>query len=135
MFNYYDTVAPRSPADVVWTVSNGITTDEIKFDDMINEYFLIKSTGVGAMGRNNGEYWDGWDPVSHNFSEEVRLQNSAASSQFKVPAFGRVINNSGANNLSRIEPVLREVSTQEKASGCQDRARLITRFPRAKPLC
>lgn len=103
--NYNPFMKPTRPHDVVWLVSSGATSDELNFDDMLNNNAFIISEMVAAYSWVNDSKFrmtgfDGWHELSGTFTRQVKVQNGATtlSNSWIVPAAGDVSN-------GRIEPV------------------------------
>lgn len=103
--NYNPHMKPARPHDVVWLVSSGATSDELSFDDLLNENAFIVSEMVAAYSWKNGNRfrmtgYDGWNELIGAWSGQVKVQNSATTLPHKwvVPDSGDVVH-------GRIEPV------------------------------
>jgi hypothetical protein len=89
----------RTPRDVVWPFSFGKGTDEVAFDDYIDENMFIYSDMNAAFSGDS--YLNGFSQNGNFNSNDIRLQNAATSTlpQWNPPSFGVVTGN------ARIEPV------------------------------
>lgn len=103
--NYNPHMKPGRPHDVLWLVSSGATSDELNFDDMLNNHAFIVSEMVAAHAWDNNSrfrmtVFDGWHEATGTFTGQVKLQNSAATlpDSWVVPDAGHVFN-------GRMEPV------------------------------
>ena len=122
LLTQFATTTPVTPRDVVWHMSNGVGTDKIAFDDLLDPAALIVSNmqpSITQLYTDTGESmgipknWNGQvreltsqvafvadyvlDPEAH---EDIHLQNGATSLTLNVPAFGVVRAGTG-----RTEPV------------------------------
>ena len=90
MFNHRQEMQPRSPADVVWLVSNGKATDELVFDDYMNPDGFIISNMIASVSGRRLLYQDG------RFGD-IQLQNAAAAlpDRWRTPAYGLVREGTG----------------------------------------
>ncbi|OUS02202.1 hypothetical protein A9Q81_09150, partial [Gammaproteobacteria bacterium 42_54_T18] len=107
--NFWQPLRPVSPKDVTWLASTGRHTVELAFDDYLNPNAFIVSNMVGLLDRLDrdprsarfaADYKDGWSVADQAFTQEVRVQNSAAA----LPEFWH-IPRSGKLHNARIEPV------------------------------
>lgn len=103
--NYNPHMKPTRPHDVIWLVSSGATSDELNFDDMLNDNAFIVSEMVAAYAWPNQSMFrmtgfDGWHEATGTFTGQVKVQNAATTlpDTWVVPAAGDVRN-------GRIEPV------------------------------
>ncbi len=102
--NFWKTIKPITPRDVVWTVSSGRQTDELAFDDYLNPDGFIVSNMAGALDSDNNNdismtYFDGWNQADLDFTNPVRVQNSATALPYvwDIPQYGDV-------HFGRLEP-------------------------------
>jgi hypothetical protein len=96
-FFYSKNFKPRLSRDVVWTGSVGTMTDDISFDEGLDNRLLLLADMNAALqffpGQTQFTYFNG-NPNNGNPSSEIRLQNVASSG----PAYGVVVG-------GRVEPV------------------------------
>jgi hypothetical protein len=104
---------PVTPRDVVWTLSRGLATTEVAFDDFMDPYVLLfaemnasweveKDGSVPGYNPRNGTLNDGFRLGGERFVHDpgrIRLQNAAASRMYPVIRDGAV------DGPARIEPV------------------------------
>jgi hypothetical protein len=123
LLNYDPNAHPVTPRDVVWTMSTGVATDEIAFDDFVDPNAFIVSNmqaSITQLYLEDGAstsfpvYWNGqvrtidapYLPLPELYilhpeeDAEIHVQNAATSLRWQVPAYGLVEAGSG-----RIEPV------------------------------
>lgn len=120
IFNYKEELKPVTPRDVTWLMSNGVSTDEIVFDDYLDPNAFIVSNMQASItrgirnisGSNTPQYHDGkirnvymgaYNPTVNHFTggrEDIHLQNAATSLDWQVPGYGLVKVDTG-----RVEPV------------------------------
>lgn len=114
---------PVTPRDVVWLMSNGVGSDEIAFDDLLDPNAFIVSNMQASITQHYDEELEMFTslPVHHNGQvrtndlgipaaqlyvlhpeedAEIHLQNGATSLDWKVPAYGLV-----EAGVARVEPV------------------------------
>ena len=100
--------AAVTPRDVVWTISRGLNSDEVAFDDYIDPHVVLLGEMNAAWkfsgGVSHGQYEDGFqqDSSTHTFSQDptaIRLQNSATSPVYKIADPGRI------EGGGRVEPI------------------------------
>lgn len=115
LFNQLGSMKPASFADVTWLLNNGKASDEVVFDDYLNDNSFIISPMNGSV--TYGETLPSQDPatpmvMTHNtgwngngFSGAVHLQNAATSEHWVLPAYGIPVNGVGSAYVGRIEPV------------------------------
>lgn len=103
--NYNPHMKPVGPHDVIWLLSSGATSDEVSFDDLLNNHAFIVSDMVAAYGWSNQNRfrmtgYDGWNELTGSWRGQVKVQNAATTlpAQWKVPEAGDVVH-------GRIEPV------------------------------
>lgn len=103
--NYNPNVKPVSPHDVVWTVSSGVATDELSFDDMLNNNaFIVADMATAFTAINDSPFrmtaFDGWNEFWGDWRGQVKVQNAATTlpNTWVVPHSGDVVH-------GRIEPV------------------------------
>ena len=107
IFNYHLGSLPSTVRDVVWDITRGLTTEEVVFDDFLDPHVLLLAEMNAAWKNsaahaNMGSYKDGFSTSGDRFAYDpgaIRLQNSATSAMYPIPAAGRVEGN------ARIEPV------------------------------
>ena len=106
LFNMHDHMIPGTPRDVVWTMSRGLVTDEIAFDDYMDPKHIIYSQmdaawdQIGSQNLHNGFNLK-QGKFDHNIggTSTIKLANAASSPLFSLPAGGEVV------GPGRIEPV------------------------------
>lgn len=82
--NFWKSMRPVTPSDVVWHHSSGAGSDELVFDDFLYENSFIVSSMVQST-TNNGNV------IAQFVGDSPRVQNAAASEHWNVPAFGSVV--------------------------------------------
>ncbi|CAN5381187.1 hypothetical protein BH11MYX1_BH11MYX1_17210 [soil metagenome] len=99
-----------TPRDVVWSITRGLATDEVAFDDFMNPNLILFAEMTAAWeatgSPKDGLLDDGFAasgsganaPFTHD-SSAIRIQNSAASALVPLAATGRI------EGEARIEPV------------------------------
>ncbi|HET8869361.1 MAG TPA: hypothetical protein VFM48_02850, partial [Aquabacterium sp.] len=99
LFAFSAAFKPRTPRDVVWQISQGKGTDEVAFDDYVNENVFIYSDMNAAFA--GATYLNGFSAAGSFNSNLIRLQNAATStlSGWVPPSYGAVEGN------ARVEPV------------------------------
>lgn len=100
LFNAYTVMRPTLPRDIVWTMNNNLTSDEIAFDDYLESRALIISTMTGSMSLN-GSWWkyhNGYSRFQTSQTESVLIQNAATTLDYPIPAYGYL-------DRGRLEPV------------------------------
>ncbi len=104
-FNYNPNFHKSMPQDVVWLGSSGTATDELSFDDLLNQHAFIVSDMQTAFTWKNASPFrltpmDGWNHLFAKFIGKVAVQNSATTlpNQWVVPSAGEVLH-------GRVEPV------------------------------
>ncbi len=99
LFAFSTAFKPRTPRDVVWAVSQGKGTDEVAFDDFVDENVFIYSDMNAAFA--GATYLNGFTASGSFNSNNIRLQNAATStlSGWQPPSAGDVSGN------ARVEPV------------------------------
>ncbi len=99
LFAFSSSFQMRTPRDVVWPISQGKGTDEIAFDDYIDENVFVYSDMNAAF--SGATYLNGFTANGNFNSNNIRLQNAATSTlrDWNPPSFGVVTGN------ARIEPV------------------------------
>jgi hypothetical protein len=99
LFAFSAAYQPRTPRDVVWPISDGKGTDEVPFDDYIDENIFVYSDMNAAF--SGADYLNGFSATGSFNSANIRLQNASTStlSGWNPPTYGAV-----AGNV-RIEPV------------------------------
>jgi len=121
VLNHKPEVQTLTPRDVVWVMSNGVATDEIAFDDLLDPNALIVSNMQPSITQIYDEFGSSTSiPWQHNgqvrdvlgvgilsiyaldpdADEEVHVQNGATSPNLNVPSYGLV-----EAGLGRTEPV------------------------------
>jgi len=103
LFNFWPTLRPVTPRDVVWIVNNGKGSEEVAFDDYLDPNAFILASMAGALSYGASvtdsasmDYHDGWDGSA--FTEPIKLQNAATSPGWVLPDHGLVFGN------GRLEP-------------------------------
>ncbi|MEM6910656.1 MAG: hypothetical protein AAF555_03655 [Verrucomicrobiota bacterium] len=106
---------PMTPADVVWTVSNGKSSDEFAFDDYLNLDGFIIGHGTGALSFNTNLANRGTQMLHHNgfqhravapfTAANVKFANDATAlpARWTIPTHGAPAGNGNV----RVEPVAR----------------------------
>jgi hypothetical protein len=110
LMNTYRYLRPTLPRSLVWTINNSVGSDEIAFDDYIDNRSLIVSSmiaGVEFINAPNSRsdrwyYRDGFDGENDNIvdkqSRAILIQNAATSLTLPIPPFGYL-------SAGRVEPV------------------------------
>lgn len=95
--NFWPTVRPATPRDVVWTFNTGRHSDEVAFDDYLNPNSFIVSHMVVASEHDNQSavvmtYFDGWNQKELAYTNPVRVENSATAlpTVWQIPKYGEV---------------------------------------------
>jgi hypothetical protein len=118
LFDFNPNMKPVTPRDVVWLVNTGSTSDEVVFDDYLDNNALIVSemTGSATFRAPNPNpavttqlvYNDGFQAFTQfspsSATSDVRVQNSATSTIWHLPPYGLVTNAGGASR-ARLEPI------------------------------
>lgn len=113
LFNFNNNLKPVTPRDVVWLVSDGVSTDEFAFDDYMDVDGFIVSNMAGAISANQGLkvsmfFHDGYDgPLESMFGffpwkiQQPVVQNAASAlpDRWSIPKGGEVTGD------GRLEPV------------------------------
>lgn len=121
LFNHGMHADPITPRDVVWVMSNGVATDEVVFDDMLDPNALILSNmqasvtpiyndlgwSIAVPKHHNGQVRRFNGPpsgitdyvLSGDEDEAIHLQNGSTSLDWQVPAYGHI-----DAGRARIEP-------------------------------
>ncbi len=96
LFMYLPKMKFVTSRDVVWTLNNGKTSQEVAFDDFLDPNVLIYSEMNASLTWKAGalEYQDGI-----NTKKAIHVQNAATSLIHAVPPYGIV------HGTTRIEPV------------------------------
>lgn len=99
-FNFVEKLRPVTPGDVVWKISSGGVTDEVVFDDYLNNNGLIVSNMMASLrygytpqnypdqallpaqrypplAQEYFDYQDGWDGTYKNKNDYTELQANA----------------------------------------------------------
>lgn len=99
LFAFSSAYQVRTPRDVVWPLSDGKGTDEIAFDDYIDENIFVYSDMNAAFA--GSDYLNGFSATGSFNSDSIRLQNAATSTLngWYPPVHGVVEGN------VRVEPV------------------------------
>ncbi|MEY4616346.1 MAG: hypothetical protein RJB66_1306 [Pseudomonadota bacterium] len=109
IFNTYRFLRPSLPRDTVWTINNAIDSDEVVFDDSLDNKALIVSSMVAGAEfmalpwwHDEWKYADGFtrrgDGAKDQQEQPVLIQNAATSPNLPLPAYGYL-------NKGRIEPI------------------------------
>lgn len=101
VFNYRKYAKPTTVQDVVWPMHNAKHTDDLGFDDYLDNDALIVSNMTGLVAFDtvgNLRYHSGW--TTNSFTIQVKLQNAATSlsDRLVIPRFGAV------TGKGRLEP-------------------------------
>jgi hypothetical protein len=98
--------AAVTPRDVVWTISRGLNSDEVAFDDYIDPHVVLFAEMNAAWQPTNNagvaRYFDGFSEVSSVFQHDpssIRLQNAATSPIYSLASVGRI------DGGGRVEPI------------------------------
>ena len=86
--NFWKNMRPARPGDVVWNISTGAASDELRFDEFqfTNSYIISSMT---QATQNNGQRVSTFNGVGNN---RARVQNAVGSERWNTPPFGEVVN-------------------------------------------
>lgn len=105
LFNAYRFMRPQLAKDIVWTMTNGATSEEISFDDYIDPRAIIVSTMTATVEFEklapDFYFWkhhDGFPRGTTQQTEAVWIQNAATTISNNIPKYGLL-------SKGRLEPV------------------------------
>ncbi|MEM9102558.1 MAG: hypothetical protein AAGB12_09545 [Pseudomonadota bacterium] len=90
-FNYLKHMRPVKPADVVWLMSSGSSTEEVAFDDYSNVNSFINTNMTMLLTvSTDSDSPRGLRGMVRHFD---RLQNAATSPRWHIPAYAQILGN------------------------------------------